>query len=76
MDKTGNHDGMKYIGDGTCLPGVPARDLTAEEIAELAYSRADLLQSGLYVLAGQRKAYTPKPSKSAWKGDNADTQEE
>jgi hypothetical protein len=68
MDKTGADDGLKYIGDGTAIPGVPARYLTAEEAAE--HGRARLLMSGLYVLA--KKAYTPKPTKSALKGTHAD----
>jgi hypothetical protein len=73
MDKTGANDGLKYIGDGTAIVGVPARDLTAAEADQ--HGRAMLLMSGLYVMA--KKAYTPKPTKSAVKGDkDADTQED
>lgn len=74
MDETRIDDGLKYIGDGTALVGVPARDLTETE-ANL-YGRAVLLMSGLYVLAGSnKKAYVPKPTKSALKGGNADNKE-
>lgn len=37
---------MKYIGKGQWLPGVPARDLTADEVKELG--RDYLLSTGLY----------------------------
>jgi len=40
-------NGMKYVGDGTFLPGIPARDLTEAEVVE--YGRKRLLASGLYV---------------------------
>lgn len=56
--------GLRYIGNGAALAGVPARDLSADEIAELAnYSidfgepnwhatpiavRRKLIASGLY----------------------------
>lgn len=72
MDETRVDDGMKYVGDGTCLVGVPARDLTKEEV--LQFGAANLLASGLYALV--KKAYTPKPRKSALKGTNAETKEE
>lgn len=70
MENTRADDGMKYVGDGMCLVGVPARDLTAEEV--LKFGAANLLASGLYALV--KKAYTPKPRKSALKGtgENAD----
>lgn len=64
MDETRTHDGMKYIGDGTALEGVPARDLTTEEMK--AFGKRMLLASGLYE---ERKVFVPKPSrKSALKG--------
>jgi hypothetical protein len=77
MDKTGTDDGLKYIGDGTAIVGVPARDLTAEEVAAAPMSRAALLMSGLYVLAGHniKKAYAPKPRIAALKGDSAEKEE-
>ena len=37
---------MKYIGGGY-LAGVPARDLTADEVRK--YGRERLLKSGLYI---------------------------
>lgn len=64
MAEARGNDGMKYIGDGTCLPGVPARDLTAEEVREYG-GPLFLLSTGLYVEI--KKAYTPKPAKSAFK---------
>jgi hypothetical protein len=73
MDKTGANDGLKYIGDGTALVGVPARDLTAEEVAE--HGRTRLLSTRLYV-EYVKKAYAPKPTKSALKGVNAEPKEE
>lgn len=67
MDQTNSHDGLKYVGDGTAIVGVPARDLTAEEMQALdKHLLALALASGLYVLIG-KKAYTPKPRKSALK---------
>ena len=43
---------LTYVGDGAYLPDVPARDLTADEVAALAISGvadvAALLASGLY----------------------------
>jgi hypothetical protein len=37
---------LRYTGNGTFLPGVPARDLSADE-AEL-YDYARLIASGIY----------------------------
>jgi hypothetical protein len=72
MEETRANDGMKYIGDGSTLVGVPPRDLTAEEVGE--YGKQLLLESGLY--AEFRKAYAPKPTKSALKGGSAEKTEE
>lgn len=63
MEKTKTNDGMKYIGDGTSLFGVPTRDLTDSEV--LKYGKEKLLASGLYELT---RVYMPKPTKSALKG--------
>ncbi|GIK42447.1 MAG: hypothetical protein BroJett011_62800 [Chloroflexota bacterium] len=54
---------LKYIGQGAFLPGVPARDLSAEEAKE--YGEARLLKSGLYKKVGDRPAgeSLPKPRK-------------
>ena len=46
MKKQSVSAGLKYVGDGTFLPGVPARNLTEAEIAQ--YGRKRLLASGLY----------------------------
>lgn len=40
---------LKYIGDGSWLPGVPARDLTEDEIKQFGASTEALIKSGLYV---------------------------
>lgn len=43
---------LKYIGNGEWLHGVPARDLTAEDLAKVEATTdetvASLLDSGLY----------------------------
>lgn len=39
--------GLQYIGRGVFLPGVPARDLSAAEVAEHG-GVTKLLNSGLY----------------------------
>jgi hypothetical protein len=45
---------LTYIGNGAAIIGVPARDLTADEVKGLDWlmSEADLLKSGLYKIAG------------------------
>ena len=73
MDDTKGNDGLKYVGDGTAFIGVPARDLTAQEVAELPVRRVELLASGLYV--EYKKAYMPKPTKAALKGIEAENKE-
>jgi hypothetical protein len=50
--------GLRYIGRGSFLIGVPARDLSAEEAAQ--HDRARLLESGLYEeIAAPAKATEP-----------------
>jgi hypothetical protein len=39
--------GLKYISDGGFLPGIPARDLTADEVEQNG-GREWLLSTGLY----------------------------
>lgn len=39
---------LEYVGQGAWLPGVPARDLAAEEIESLGLDAKALLKSGLY----------------------------
>ena len=68
-----SNEGLKYIGDGTAIIGVPARDLTAAEVSE--HGRAALLASGLYREYETKKVYTPKPTKSALKGSEAENKE-
>lgn len=38
----------KYIGDGAHIPGVPAHDLTEEEMSDLAKEHPGLRKSPLY----------------------------
>ncbi|MGW8177400.1 MAG: hypothetical protein ACWGQW_01170 [bacterium] len=38
--------GLKYVGDGTSLPGVPARDLTPDEVKK--FGKTKLIKTGLY----------------------------
>ncbi len=38
---------LKYIGDGAWLPGIPARDLSDQEVIELG-GEEPLLQSRIY----------------------------
>lgn len=49
---------LVYCGAGAYLAGVPGRDLSAAEVAVSGYSRAALLDSGLY------KAAAPAPAPS------------
>ena len=39
---------LKYVGKGAFLIGVPARDLTDEEIEKLGLDKKALIKSGLY----------------------------
>lgn len=56
---------LTYIGDGTALPDVPARDLSADEVVALAVSgvatAAQLLASGLYVVPPPAPSAAPQP---------------
>lgn len=53
---------LTYIGGDQHLIGVPARDLTADEIEAAGWKPKDLLASGLYVEAKPKKE--TKPSKA------------
>jgi hypothetical protein len=45
---------FKYVGDGTYLQGVPARDLTKEDVEQLSDDqKADMTKSGLYKKGGR-----------------------
>ena len=37
---------LKYIGNGSFVPNIPARDLTDDEVKE--FGEAELLKTGLY----------------------------
>lgn len=53
---------FRYIGGGDFLPGIPARDLTDEDLAELtAEQRADVEAAAIYEKASG-KSSTPAPS--------------
>ncbi len=41
-------DKLIYIGDGAWLAGVPARNLTADDIKTCGRSADELIESGLY----------------------------
>ena len=56
MDKK---QGMKYIGIGFSVVGVPARDLSADEVDK--FGEAFLLKSGLYEKAAPIKTKKQKP---------------
>lgn len=53
---------LKYIGKGACLPPIPARDLTAEEVKQFG-GEVKLLKTGLY----QKPQEEKKPSDKATK---------
>lgn len=55
MSKTEKQPDLTYVGGGAYLPGIPATDLTADEIAARGLDPADLLASGLYVEAKAKK---------------------
>lgn len=73
MANASSHDGLKYVG-GASIIGIPARDLTAEEVEQ--YGRRALLASGLYVEYETKRVYTPKPRKAVLKGETAENQGE
>jgi hypothetical protein len=51
--------GLYYIGDGSAIVGIPARDLTAEEVKEYG-GEAYLLMTGLYALPETASKKTAK----------------
>lgn len=55
---------MKYIGKGYWLPGIPARDLTPEEVKK--HGKATLLETGLYeeIKPAKKKKPPAKKDKS------------
>ena len=42
---------LKYIGNGLFLPGIPARDLSAQEVGK--FGEQKLIDSKLYIRAAQ-----------------------
>lgn len=46
---------LRYVSEGGWLPGVPARDLTETDIAELVMTSEELVASGLYELVTARE---------------------
>ena len=46
---------MKYIGDGSALPGVPARDLTDEEAEEAIALHGEKAVAKLYEQEEERE---------------------
>lgn len=59
-------DGLKYIGGGSFVAGVPARDLSADEV-EACGGKAFLVRTGLYrapvkqYKAPAKKSYSAEP---------------
>lgn len=51
---------LKYIGDGSFLPGVPDRDLSDADVVATGMEVEELVQTGLWV-----KADLDKPSNKA-----------
>jgi hypothetical protein len=46
---------FKYVGDGTYLQGVPARDLSKDDVDQLSDDqKADVAKSGLYKKGGTK----------------------
>lgn len=52
---------LKYVGNGKFLPGVPARDLSDNEVEEFGGEKR-LLESGLYI---RTKKPQPQANKMA-----------
>ena len=50
----------KYIGNGSFLPGIPARDLSDDEV--ILHGKGDVIASGLYEIP--KNAPEPKPIKA------------
>ena len=56
---------LKYVGKGNYLIGVPARDLSDEEVEKLGLDKKVLIKSGLYI---EEKPKVEKPKFSKDKG--------
>ena len=46
---------LKYVGDGRFLIGIPARDLSDEEVKSLEISERGLVKTGLYKAMKSKK---------------------
>jgi hypothetical protein len=51
---------LQYVGNGAWIRGIPARDLSADEVARL--DSAALIGSGLYTEAASAPAADEEPS--------------
>ena len=47
---------LRYIGNGSFIPGIPARDLTRDDLEHLETDVTVLLASGLYTKAENKRA--------------------
>ena len=54
---------LKYVGDGSWLPGIPARDLTGEEVEK--YGGAKFLMGTRLYAASKEKAEIATAAKNA-----------
>ncbi len=50
-----------YVGQGF-LPGVPARDLSSDDLVLITLSRSELLDSGVYAPAPEPDEPAPEPA--------------
>lgn len=55
---------LKYVGEGSFLPGVPDRDLSKEDVENTGMKIPDLIHTGLYAPI-EDKMEQPKPSNKA-----------
>lgn len=65
---------LRYVGQGTSLHGVPARDLTRDEAFEHGSSR--LIASGLYEAVEEKQVYGSSANKAVRGGSSNKTAEE
>ena len=59
MAKKSEPTGWRYVGNGTYIPGVPARDLTPVEMQE--YTEVISVQSSLLGVALYEATYVEQP---------------
>jgi hypothetical protein len=63
---------LKYIGTGAFLPGVPKRDLTADDLATYGLDRNRLVASGLYEKPKAKKKKSAPPENKMKQGGRED----